>query len=893
MNISSNSFRNLGRNWPVISREVILDDNKLIIGKSRFAERISNWANSVFGKDVGMVGKSEDRLKYDEQASKAKQTFMQVLKRNEGNVNAEQAIRNCGLPTGWESNGKPLTSRQIHKVLDSAQAIRKSWTCSLSREMKQLMLKHASEPYARDLDTELRSRLQGVDYTTGIAVTDAAKALYDEAKRQVEGNMARLCQDRFPGLSRRLSEDKTSNPGLSTESLHAAHLVAQVRLNYNIQPASSAEKVLSAFEQTTVLLKKEAWDQNAFADLDKEIATHRQVLTDLKNTTPDPAGYDGIEGLLPEFYQALHQDLDRQIVLLDAKQHYLTALRENDPLSGKALAKSDLLWTNTVEQLLTEKLLTALPEDKHNRLVEVLVQCRQKFKDLQAVHTKQDAEKMSLPAPNKHNKKTHVVALGKKKILDILCDELKENKFDNKDIKSITSKSQLKLAQTKVLARSPEWVKINRKMLIVRDGAVSQYQSIITPAQYWDEHFKKSYAAADGNINGVTAGDASNTDHARNLKVSQLMEFSGTQPLMTVIGHGVLDMWKIQDRTTRETANKVGAKEVVALALASNPRLRQSAINGNDNNPRLIHVSVNLISPDTLRSTGWFEKKMPDYAEKDFTRAQFAAFEANSGAGQTLQLWDEKTAQVQEVKVDVDTITFSFGINSIASSPKISAVMLGVWHNVHAHNRNNMIKLIGDLGQGRFGARGTLPGGFIGEVYDRLKREANAVNPNDLSKKQALETKMQALRVQTNTVRQMFTERSFESGRGDTAKMGREILMLQGLAEQALASINARDMAATMSKGCKSDKDRGGVTDVELKAQFILREMGGNLEPDAQLVGDDQRVYNVVSASSGQIENQSANTGLGGSKEAGHLKERLPDPNVRDYLMGLALFAAA
>jgi phosphatidylinositol-4,5-bisphosphate 4-phosphatase len=206
--------------------------------------------------------------------------------------------------------------------------------------------------------------------------------------------------------------------------------------------------------------------------------------------------------------------------------------------------------------------------------------------------------------------------------------------------------------------------------------------------------------------------------------------------------------------------------------------------------------------------------------------------------------------------------------------------MLGVWSNVHAHNTANMVKLIGNLGEGVFGAVGTPPGGFIGDVYDLAKE---AVNTEQLEK----------LRIQTDVVRQLFTSRAFVEGRGDTAKMGREILALQTLAEETSDILRIDDMAATMSKGCKSDKDRGGVTDTELKTKLILQDMGGEVRSDARLVNDDQQAYYTVSASSGQLENQRWNTGLGGSKEAGHLKERLPDLQVREYLSGLGKFTSA
>ncbi len=69
--------------------------------------------------------------------------------------------------------------------------------------------------------------------------------------------------------------------------------------------------------------------------------------------------------------------------------------------------------------------------------------------------------------------------------------------------------------------------------------------------------------------------------------------------------------------------------------------------------------------------------------------------------------------------------------------------------------------------------------------------------------------------------------------------------------------------------------------------------MGGDLDPDERLEGDDQGVYYTVSSGSGLLENQRWDTGLAGSKEARHLKARLLDPEVRQFLCGLGKFAKA
>ena len=126
------------------------------------------------------------------------------------------------------------------------------------------------------------------------------------------------------------------------------------------------------------------------------------------------------------------------------------------------------------------------------------------------------------------------------------------------------------------------------------------------------------------------------------------------------------------------------------------------------------------------------------------------------------------------------------------------------------------------------------------------------------------------LREQTGLVRSMFLDRAYEKADGDSAKMGREIVFLQTLADQALQQAGVDDMAATVSKGCKSDKDRGGVLDTELKAKLVLRDLGGDLRHDRPMDEQDRGIYLQVAAQSGQLENQVRNASLGQQGDAAH-----------------------
>jgi phosphatidylinositol-4,5-bisphosphate 4-phosphatase len=161
-------------------------------------------------------------------------------------------------------------------------------------------------------------------------------------------------------------------------------------------------------------------------------------------------------------------------------------------------------------------------------------------------------------------------------------------------------------------------------------------------------------------------------------------------------------------------------------------------------------------------------------------------------------------------------------------------------------------------------------------VYDRLDERIP-----DQAKLRA------EIREQTNLVREMFASEAFKRGNGDPAKMSRHIIDLQGLAEQSLKLIGDTNMAATMSKGCKSDTDRGGVVDVEWKADKMIRHMGGQVRPDVQPKGDDKQILYAAYAASGQQENQRYNKGVPGSKETDKLLDRIIGKALRKICAGL------
>lgn len=924
-------FRQMGTGALAFDREIKRSDDGGVrqSSSSRLSARIQGW----------WQGGGQPLLQQQERVG-VKQEFYNLLVRSEGQVGADRAMRAIvpGNLNTWLANNRPLTSRMVTQILDKAQEFRmgcvKHNDSMLNTALKDRGLQG---PGNRDLRAAI-SQMVKSDPRYGsqkLTQTDMNN-LREQATARHEEVRGSQCKERFPSLSH-LVERSAPDSALGGVKLEARTLLGDVAVAVGAREPM-VTRSLMAMQETTDLLGKSAWNQEGLKALGQELTAQHDKIDDLLNQVierdltvrnelqakrdehaqlnielqtmqrNDAGNQAGIVALQQKIQtvgnevnakldtikllDALEEDLNGQLHLLNSKSAYVDELRLNDPLTDRSVKHSNLVWANAGNVLL-DKLDQAIEDGNVNLTSVQHLALQQKRLDWQdkiggVARTYTESNNDNLQQISGKKGEQHPISRGKQEIQDSLRAMLEEVGVPKETLKDLLSDKAWKQAEPKALAGMETWQPVDRDMVVMRDGVMRTYKSEVTPGHLIDSRL--GIAGQDGRVGGTSAGVTDSVDHARNLKVSKLTGTDG-QNMTTMIGHGVLDMWGVRDPQARQTANEQGAKEVLELALSSNDRVR-TALEGRDPqnpgpNPKLVHVSVNLISPDSLRDNLGINA----YQERTYTFNQFEAFGAHSGQDKDLRLLGGQHQGRDDIaRVDVDAITFSFGINAIATGGRQH--LMRTWGNVHEHNTANMVKLIGDLGDGAFGARGARPGGFIGEVYDRLERVVNDVNSSPQQKSQA-QAQMGQLRAQTDLVRQMFTEETFKSGNGDTAKMGREILVLQGMAEQGLASINARDLAGTMSKGCKSDKDRGGVTDVEVKSKLILRDMGGEMNPDETLQGDDQGVYYTVSSSSGQLENQRWNTGLAGSKEAGHLKERLPDPQVRQYLCGLGSFAKA
>ena len=121
-------------------------------------------------------------------------------------------------------------------------------------------------------------------------------------------------------------------------------------------------------------------------------------------------------------------------------------------------------------------------------------------------------------------------------------------------------------------------------------------------------------------------------DGVRNLKISELRGADGER-LAHIVGHGVLDMWDIPDDDARHAANAEGARQVLEAAVTGNAAFMARMAQPSQTPPQLTHVSVNLITPDSIRHLPLIRNLNPKFDELTFTRNQFRAFDEAAGQG--------------------------------------------------------------------------------------------------------------------------------------------------------------------------------------------------------------------------------------------------------------------
>ncbi len=910
MTIELNQFRVQGNHRLIISppdaqhpETQIMKNDLSLAGRCRAA-----WNGGSF-----FYGTNEQQ----EENRTFKNKFFRVLIKSEGNTLADAAVKRAGLAENWQSNPQPLSSREIRVILRQAEHIRRDITDFNTSNFKKLLKNRATleknlneyndtQPnnklptlakYSPELLRKINNGFIQNNHRTKTVLTDAyLKQLIHNSCAQFLSDREKHLKQAYPHLSNFSVENQLKKATRYDRGFLFANIIHQLNSNGQLGSETNEFKktckdTLTEFVKCEQQLKLQTFYpldcQAALLKLDTRECQLRTLTENIEQS--HPATDQG-----KQLKIALINEMTHQKNLLTKKFFCVNEIMENNPRSQKVAANYQLLWAKAVGVLFDQAIdnnpqIFNMPGN-FNAIVLIkqnyISQC-----ETALAHASPTAD-CDLPSLKPHQEAA----------LDYLRQQLTAIGISDQQIKQLTTRESLTQAWNQTLNTAHEWDKHSRNIVVVKNGVTQHYLSTVTPASHISPAFMRRYRK-DGPLEdngpehtprfGVSAAEKTDHYHPRNLKYSEISHVDDNDIVKWLggfLGHGVLDSWNIADPEQRQLANQRASKEVFTAALECNSRLKAKALANPAKPVKMTMVSVNLITPSPARELLPIKDSaaLKDYQELTYTKNQFAAFAAHTkkhtGRNASLVVTDANN-QDQTVTVELDAICFSFGINPLATGGLPDAI--AGWNEVQEHNEKSMVRFIGDLGSKadffsdlKSRITGRKPGGFIGHVME-LSEQADKWNGD--SELHQLHSQLQK---QTDLVRRLFLSEAYKNGSIDPAKMSREVGMLQLLAERTLDLI-ASDEAAMLAKGCKSDKDRGGVVDVELKYALAMEDMGFSIIPDSIYSEEDQDIYNTFAATT-QFMTQQYSIGLPGSKEVRNMQQRIPDPHFRKFLTGFS-----
>lgn len=543
--------------------------------------------------------------------------------------------------------------------------------------------------------------------------------------------------------------------------------------------------------------------------------------------------------------ECLRKELKRQFALLQHKKISIEQVRDRDPFAWKRVVHMNGIWALVIGKLFDDAQKNYLRVsgnfDAQRPAIQSFQRRLQKELNLLELESR-------LPVPTAMTVQ-HPVKEGKENALKFLFDVLTATGLTEEEAKNYT---EGKIVQDVLFAilNNQKLPPDTQRIVASLNGVTGCYEMETIFDDGW---VSSAHIEAEGK--------------PRNFKLHRLykIEEDDQKVLMrNVVGHGVDDAWGEADAYKRANSNMEVAFKVVYKAATSDPRIIKICNEGKK--PKITHVSLLLVTPTSL--TQLPVEKAFNHHEKDYAKAQFAAFDIVNKQGY-IRLGGNQAEIKTEVKAEIEVITFGFGIN-LLSTGDYNGKVTGGWSNVEAHNRKAIERLFGNC------QKGQRPYGLIGEVMNEIER------PHGLNiDQQAFLSKLQQ---KTNTILKIYKTEAYKESNGDPAKINREIESLLNTANKALAAINSTHVI-TLSKGCKSDKDRGGVVITEIFTNAIVEDLGGSIAYNEKLNDEVKSIYLNVATSQFQI--QIANTGLPGNKAVGWAVSE--DEQV--FLKGLSVFA--
>lgn len=541
-------------------------------------------------------------------------------------------------------------------------------------------------------------------------------------------------------------------------------------------------------------------------------------------------------------------ELKCQIQQLKDKIAYVDRQVIGDPLSQDSVANARKLWSDSAISVISQEVKNLVDSGQHDKAKALI--------SLQTdIASKSWDELMGARLDTRERDLKGKVKDQPKELEKLLTKEFKKLGISTKKLHE-----SLHNAHVDVLNYGQKWNSVKRDVLFVQNGHQHRFSSTINPATTLGNVLTRDYMGG-----GVSSHSFTESQHTVNLCESKLTmptQDGGEKVVFRGLRHGIHSAFGIEDKEKRVQANLSRATETVKTALLTNPELLQKALKGET--VPLPMTSISLVTPDDARG---------------FINDTFGALKHDNERRQLLEqveawktLSDPKNQPIEfevldehgvsrTVKVNPDVIALNFGVNggALNAHKGVFTDLIGGWGNSRVVNEDGLKRLIGDLKPGE--PLGGRVGDFLAKCEDPQKKK--------------VVTKL------CEQIRDMWADGSYMKMGKDPYKMPARLAVLANMIDN------------TTVWNCKSGKDRTGELDVEAKFLAAQIELTGEVpEPEHEFSDEETRMFREFALSTGSLEIQQYNTGIGGFKTEGvsAITERIGDFSAREMHRGGSSF---
>jgi hypothetical protein len=468
----------------------------------------------------------------------------------------------------------------------------------------------------------------------------------------------------------------------------------------------------------------------------------------------------------------------------------------------------------------------------------------------------------------------------------LLSERLKEaNVGGNFSVDSL--EKDIKHQHVQALGKDQNWDRIDKEFSLTINGESRRFTSTLTPQS---QITNGAFGPEPGT--GVCCHDGESTDPV-NLWQSELKDEDGNV-MFRQIRTGVNCAYEITDPDERKEANDSRLRQLVMVAIGSDPKLQEQARDQLDPNkqPKAPIVVQNLwishLTPDVIRGTGI---KGQQENERMMALEQYQAMQDLKNLGETEITVPGQDGQEIKLLVKYEPIMFNFGVNAGAVAFGGSDLTGGWSFSNENFNEPSM-----ELLMGRPAMEGGEMGGWVGQALEtnrakitqaeeeiaRLKAQQDRELLGELPTGQDVQEQdddVLDVEERLGELQQIITEARASNERIEALSKQVQDLwvsgeyMTQGEDPYKMSSrlgVLGFELGSVVTSNCKSNKDRNSYGDVHMKDLSIqMREKGELRAPNQPRSREEQINLRTIGRQCGNSELQTLNVGGAGYKLEG------------------------